>query len=70
MPNIFNEDTFMKYVLTISLNLIVSSFLFSQDEGVIQSIRDRYYRVNGENVKLEKITIEDTDYYFENKKLQ
>ena len=59
----------MKHILTISLILLVSAFLFGQNESVIHSIRDRYYRINGEAVKLEKVTIEDTDYYFENKKL-
>ncbi|MEM1137082.1 MAG: hypothetical protein AAGI07_14690, partial [Bacteroidota bacterium] len=38
-------------------------------EEVIQSIRDRYYRINGASVNLTKVSLQGTDYYLENDKL-
>lgn len=38
-------------------------------DDIIKKIRDRYYRINGQNISLDKFSYQGTDYYLENNKL-
>lgn len=59
-----------KFKLTILLIFFINYCAFSQSkEEVVQSIRERYYRVNGSNVSLNKMYLDNSEYYFENNKL-
>ena len=49
--------------------LIQPILCYGQDNEDIQRIRDRYYRITGSSVELEKLSLDETDYYFEINKL-
>lgn len=54
----------------IYLIMLVQHILcYGQEKNDIQSIRDRYYRITASSVKLEKLSLDKTEFYFEKKKL-
>ncbi|MBK6267315.1 hypothetical protein JKA74_19895 [Marivirga sp. S37H4] len=64
----------MKLIITVTflLSLVIGHSVFSQDkenEEVIQSVRDRYYRINGGDVDLETFTVDKYKVSAENGKV-
>ncbi|MEN8194702.1 MAG: hypothetical protein ABFS12_17915 [Bacteroidota bacterium] len=57
--------------ITISIGLIFFTLcVFAQSEGGnVQLIRDRYYRITGDDVKFQVLKYDNVEYYLENNKL-
>ena len=54
--------------LTFFLFMIALNIYAQSKEEVVQSVRDRYYRINGGDVTLTKISLKGVDYFWADSK--